>query len=60
MADDQNLYWRRSSYGDSGPGVEVAITDEWVHVRNAAEPDGPWLTFSRRDWAAFLDSLKHE
>jgi len=58
MANVDGLDWRRSPYGDSADGVEVAITDSQIYLRSSASPEGPWLTFSRAEWAAFLRGLK--
>jgi hypothetical protein len=46
------LSWNRSSRCESGTCVEVAVTDDEVHVRQA-DGHGQPLTFSRQTWRAF-------
>ncbi|MFJ9239701.1 DUF397 domain-containing protein [Streptomyces anulatus] len=49
------LTWRKSSYsgGEQGQCVEVAGTPGVVHVRDSKNPDGPSLTLTTADFAAF-------
>jgi hypothetical protein len=50
--------WRRSTRcGESGQCVEVADLGDAVAVRDAADPDGPVLSFTRSSWTAFVTSL---
>jgi len=51
--------WLKSSrsYG-SGDCVEVRALNGGVGVRDSKNPDGPALSFSRREWAAFLAGAK--
>lgn len=50
------LTWSKSSYStDDGPAcVEVATTSDTVHVRDSKHIHGPRLTFTPRQWTAFL------
>jgi hypothetical protein len=50
--------WIKSSRCNSGYCVEVAHTEDRVHVRDAKNPDGPVLTFTPEAWAGLLDTLK--
>lgn len=51
--------WRKSKASDaSGDCVEVASTGELVLMRNSQHPSGPILTFSLREWAAFLTGVR--
>lgn len=54
------LRWRKSSHSDpDGPAcVEVASTGAAVAVRDSKDPDGPTLSFSRNDFAAFVSATK--
>ena len=48
-------YWRRSTVsGQTGECVEVSFAGEAVLVRNSRQPDGPQLSFTLPEWAAFL------
>ncbi|HEY8372918.1 MAG TPA: DUF397 domain-containing protein [Pseudonocardiaceae bacterium] len=47
-----------TSTDDGTPGVEVAFLDEWVLMRNGAEPDGPVLVFDHAEWEAFVLGAK--
>ena len=42
----------------SGSGVEVAIVDGEVTVRDAKLPSGPVLRYTPEEWRAFLDGVK--
>ena len=50
--------WRRSTRcGESGQCVEVADLGDAVAMRDAADPDGPVLSFTRSSWTAFVADL---
>jgi hypothetical protein len=53
-----NLVWRQGMQCDSGACVEAAGADDQVVLRSSASPDGAWLTLSRAEWVAFVDSVK--
>jgi hypothetical protein len=53
--------WRKASASHAngscvaaGPGAACGM----VHVRNSKDPDGPVLTFTARQWAAFTAGVK--
>ncbi len=55
------LTWRKSTY--SGPNdencVEVApLVKGMLAVRDSKNPDGTALTFTSKEWAAFITSIK--
>lgn len=52
--------WRKSRYssGNGGNCVEVALVGDTVAVRDSKDPNGPVLTFTRAEWAAFLAGAK--
>jgi len=56
VADNQ-LNWRRSQKCEAGACVEVAVSEEGVHVRRSDDPEGVHLVFSRPVWAAFLNAI---
>lgn len=53
------LVWFTSSYSDDQGGncVEVATTENAVHVRDSKDPGGPVLTFTPAAWAAFVAAV---
>lgn len=51
--------WSKSSRSNaSGDCLEVAYLLDLVGVRDSKNPDGPILTFSRAEWAAFIAGVK--
>ncbi|GAB2330289.1 DUF397 domain-containing protein [Streptomyces griseoincarnatus] len=50
------LTWFKSSHStDDGPAcVEVAATPDTIHIRDSKHIEGPHLTFTPTQWAAFL------
>ncbi len=53
--------WRTSSYSGSNGGTCVEVAGNLpgvVAVRDSKDPDGPVLTFSRADWAAFVAGIR--
>jgi hypothetical protein len=52
--------WRKSSHsGDTGGEcVEVAGLPAAIAVRDSKNPDGPALTFRRREFHTLLDQVK--
>lgn len=57
MIDFSRATWRKSTRTQqSGQCVEVARVGEVVGLRDSKDPDGPVLTFTTEEFAAFLDS----
>jgi hypothetical protein len=55
-ADFSKAKWRKSSSSDSGGCVEVAYADGVIGVRDTKQAGtGPMLTFTEREWSAFLE-----
>jgi hypothetical protein len=52
------LSWRTSSFCTNGACVEVAITDESVHVRDSKDTLRPALVYTRAEWREFLAGAK--
>lgn len=52
--------WRKSSFSNNGGCVQVRFTpDTEVHVRDSKlGADSAVLTFTRLEWAAFLDGVR--
>jgi Domain of unknown function (DUF397) len=54
-----SIAWQKSTAsGPNGDCVEVASTAESVLLRNSQHPSGPMLTFSHREWAAFVIGVR--
>jgi Domain of unknown function (DUF397) len=54
------LVWRKSSASDTNCNncVEVASSDQTVHIRDSKNRDGGRITVSVRAWSALLASLR--
>jgi len=50
--------WRKSSESGSSDCVEVRVTTKHIHVRDTKDPDGPVLSFTYREWQAFLSGVR--
>lgn len=54
----EGLTWRVSRTCDGGACVMVARDGEFVLVGNTGNPDGPRLSFTRAEVAAFAAAIK--
>lgn len=54
-----SIRWCRSSRCDSGTCVEVARIDGTIAIRDSKDVDGPVLTFSPQEWAAFIAAVRN-
>jgi len=60
MTELPRARWHKSSHSHTGADcVELAAVSRAVAVRDSKHPGGPRLVFSRREWLAFMESLKH-
>jgi predicted secreted Zn-dependent protease len=52
--------WRKSTYsGQDGNCVEIATNlPGIIAVRDSKNPDGPALSFTHSNWAAFIQGIK--
>lgn len=50
--------WHKSRASANGGCVEITDTAENVWVRDTKDRDGPVLTFTRREWTAFLAGVR--
>lgn len=54
-----DLVWIKSRLSDTqGSCVEMAEGDGVTHVRDSKDPSGPMLTFTKAEFAAWLDGAK--
>ena len=51
-------YSKSSLSGNNGSCVETHIHGDQIHVRDSKDPDGPYLTFNRDEWLAFLGGVE--
>lgn len=55
-------HWRKSSKSGDDGGLCVEVADNVpgvVVVRDSKNPSGPFLVFSRAEWAAFLAEIRN-
>ena len=58
MSDLNGLDWRKASASGNNGCVELApLADGGVAVRDSKDAQSPVLTFTRREWTAFLDGM---
>ena len=55
---EEARWFKSSRSSGNGQCVEVAFAGEFVGVRDSKDPDGPVLTFTRGEWAAFVGGAK--
>jgi Domain of unknown function (DUF397) len=56
------LVWFKSSYsGTQGDScVEIAVTEQAIHVRDSKDVAGPHLTVRGEQWARFVRFAAHD
>lgn len=57
MSASSELTWFKSSYsGSSGDDcVEVAVTEQAIHVRDSKDVTRPHFAVAREEWARFVE-----
>ena len=50
--------WRTATMSGGGNCVQVKSEDGMIIVGNSRLADGPFLSYSRDEWLAFLDGAK--
>ena len=50
--------WRTATMSGGGNCVQVKSQDDMIIVRNSRLADGPFLSYTRDEWVAFLDGAK--
>jgi hypothetical protein len=53
------VVWVRSSRCESSSCVELARCSCGARVRDGKNPDGPFLSFTREGWRAFLKGVRN-
>jgi hypothetical protein len=53
-----NLSWRVARKCNGGNCVRVAAADDMIVVGDSKSPGGPMLTYSRDEWATFVDAVR--
>jgi hypothetical protein len=51
--------WHTSTASGGSGCVEVRITEEHVHIRDTKDRQSACLTFTRREWRAFLIGVRN-
>ncbi|SCK47833.1 protein of unknown function [Streptomyces sp. WMMB 714] len=61
MSASTELAWFKSSYsGTEGDNcIEVAVTEQTIHVRDSKDVDGPHVAVGREGWAQFVSYAAH-
>jgi hypothetical protein len=55
MSTAEPVWFKSSHSGTQGDDcVEVAVTEQGVHVRDSKDATGPYFTVSRDEWARFV------
>ena len=58
-ADADCVEWRRAHpCSADGNCVEIAHTTDRIQLRDSKDPNGPTLTFTTDEWAAFTDGVR--
>jgi hypothetical protein len=58
MEEMREVIWRRAGRCETGACVEVAhVGDDYV-IRDSKNPQGPRLTFTMAEWAAFATGVR--
>jgi Domain of unknown function (DUF397) len=52
--------WLKSSASNPATCVEVRFIEDAVQVRDSKDPEGPVLTFTNREWEAFLAGVRFQ
>ena len=50
--------WRTATKSAGGDCVQVRSNAGMVSVRDSKHPEGSVLSYTRREWAAFIDGVK--
>jgi Domain of unknown function (DUF397) len=53
-SDQVTLTWRKSSASGGGDCIEVASAGDSVLIRDSKNVDGPVISVTSSEWAAFL------
>jgi hypothetical protein len=59
MRADDNLSWSKSSFCNNSSCVEVAVTPEFVAVRDSKNPQHQALVYTTDEWQQFLAGAKN-
>jgi hypothetical protein len=51
-------FHKATASNNNGSCVEAAICDCGVRVRDSKDQDGPVLTFTKQEWAAFTEGVR--
>ncbi len=50
--------WHKSNTSDDHGCIEIAYANGLIGVRDSKNPTGPFLTFNRHEWDAFVAGIR--
>jgi hypothetical protein len=53
-----NLSWRVARKCNGGNCIRVAPSADMIVIGDSKNPDGPLLSYSRAEWAAFVEGIR--
>jgi hypothetical protein len=53
-----NLSWRVARNCNGGNCIRVAPSADMIVIGDSKNPDGPLLSYSRAEWAAFVEGVR--
>jgi Domain of unknown function (DUF397) len=53
------LSWRVARKCNAGSCIRVATSGNNVVIGDSKSPEGPVLTYSRSEWATFVEGIRH-
>ncbi len=56
--DSKGRVWIKAQASGENDCVEVHARPDGVDLRDSKDPDGPILSYNRREWAAFMAGVR--
>ncbi len=53
-----SLSWRVAHRCDAGGCVRVAANADMIVIGDTKNPDGPMLSYTRKEWATFVEGIR--
>ena len=50
--------WYNASSNDGSSCVDVRMRKDGVDTRNSKDPEGPQVSYTKEEWAAFIEGAK--
>lgn len=58
IAGSKKSPWRIATISQDTNCVQIRSDNELIEIGNSRFPDGPFLSYTKDEWAAFLDGAK--